>query len=146
MEVTLSKPTNLERKSAPPLPAMGTGFRAFNATDRFPPNPIGTSNMMMGRAPVKSCFFSTLSSKSGKGTCRYYYNRRNVPSRGPLRRGSQRSCTRTPPRPPEPRTCVLLPIEGLSDGSQRSNHSRHDVYYNIQACVFTNQYQTMYMR
>jgi len=56
MEITLSEPTRLERKGAPPPPAASMGFRAFNAIDRFPPNPAGTANMMMARAPIKSYF------------------------------------------------------------------------------------------
>jgi len=139
MEVASSKLASHVRKTAPPPPAAGTGFRAFNATDRLPPDPVGTRNVMMDHAAIKSYLFPSLSSKSVKGTCRYSCNRRNIPSRGPSRRDSQLSCKRVPSRPPDPRARMLLPREGLSNRSQRSNHCRHDICYSIRSHVYVNQ-------
>jgi len=145
-EIMSSEPTRLERKGALPPPTASTGFRAFNVTDRFPPNTAGTTNVMMGRAPVKSCFFPALPPNSEKSVCRHCSNRRNVPSKGHSRHEGQRSCVRELFKPQDPRARVLLPRKGLSNRSQRSNHSRPDICYNIQACVFTNEYQTVYKR
>ena len=116
------------------------GFRAFIAIDRFPPNPTGIANVMMGRAPVKSYFFIALSPYLKICTYRYYCNRRNVPSRGPSRRDGQRSCARASPMPPDPRARVLLSREELSDESHRSNDSRHNDGKDVEACVFADQY------
>ena len=124
-----SEPTSLECKGAPLLPAPSTGFRAFNATNRFPPNPASTASMLMGRAPIKSHFLPPLSPNLEEGTCHYCHNRHNVPSENLSRRRSQRSCTWTTPEPTDPRARMLLPREGLSNGSQCVNHSRRDVCY-----------------
>jgi len=120
------------------------GFRAFNATDRFQPNPASTASVMMGCAPVKSYFFPALSSNSEKGTYRHYCNKCDVPSRGPSRHDGQCSGAWVPPKPPDPGARVLVPREELSDGSQRSNDSRHDDSKDIQAYVFVNQYQAIH--
>jgi len=45
-----SESASLEHKSASPPPATSTGFRAFNATNRLPPNPTVTRNVMMDLA------------------------------------------------------------------------------------------------
>jgi len=51
-----------------------------------------------------------------------WYNRRNIPSRQPLRQQSQRSCITNPLVLPDPRASKLLSEEGLDDRSQRPNH------------------------
>jgi len=127
METASSEPTYLERKGTPPPPVAGTGFRAFNATDKLPPNPMGTTTMMMDHASVKSYISSALSPDLANGKRWYCSNQHDIPSESPLRRNGQRSHIWTAPKPPDPRARVLLSREGLSDESQRrSNHSQHD--------------------
>jgi hypothetical protein len=48
-------------QNASRLPALGTGSRAFNASDGLPPNAMAAATMMMGRTPVMSYFLPTLS-------------------------------------------------------------------------------------
>jgi hypothetical protein len=48
------------------LSALGTGSRAFNAYDRFPPNAMAAATVMMGRSLVISYFLPTLPGSWGK--------------------------------------------------------------------------------
>jgi len=70
------------RKAARPPSNASTGLRAFNASDKLPPNPGGTGNMMMDCVLVKSHFPLALSPKLEKGTRWHYSDRCNVPSEG----------------------------------------------------------------
>ena len=53
MEMTSSESASLEHKSVPQPSVVGTGVKAFNVTDRLPPNLVGMGNVMGDRVPYQ---------------------------------------------------------------------------------------------
>jgi len=122
---------------------MGTGDRAFNAAAMLPPNPTVTRSVIGEQAPIKSLLFPALSSRLEK-SMNWHSVAGVISHHGPPREvQGQRSCVTEPPVPPDPRTDVVLPREGSSDGSQRFNHSRRDYCHDVQVCSRLSQYQMM---
>jgi len=105
--------------------ALGTGCRAFNASDRLPPNTMAAATMMMGCIPVTSYIYQ-LNLEDGKGTGRYCHARRKVLSDDPSRYHCQCFLLRNVPDPSGPQGHWVLHVQELFKAGQCSNNSRRD--------------------
>ena len=139
MERASSESTSLEGKDVPVPPIIGTEARAFNVTAMLPPNPIVMGSVIGQRAPVKSPLFLALSSRLEKSTS--WHSTAGVISHHDTPRDvqGQRSYITKPPVPHDPQAGTPLPREGLSNGIQRSNHSRHGDSRDVPVCSHPSQ-------